>query len=46
MDIPVKIYLRNTDTKASISSINDCVDLEIELTKKIVIENKVLKIIF
>lgn len=46
MNIPVKIYLRNTDTKTSISLINDCVDLEIESTKKIVIENKVLKIIF
>jgi hypothetical protein len=46
MDIPVKIYLRNTDTKTSISLINDYVDLEIESTKKIIIKNKVLKLTF
>ena len=42
---PLKIYLKNTDTLASISSINDNVDLEIELYKKIKISNKGLKII-
>ena len=46
MDIPVKIYLRNTDTKTSISLINDYVDLEIDSTKKIIIKNKVLKLTF
>ena len=46
MDIPVKIYLRNTDTKASINSINDYVDIELESTKKIIIKNKVLKLTF
>ena len=42
---PLKIYLKNTDTLASISSINDNVDLEIESYKKIKISNKGLKII-
>jgi hypothetical protein len=42
MNIPVKLYLRNTDTKTNIRSINDCIDLEIESYEKIKIKNNSL----
>ena len=42
MNIPVKLYLRNTDTKTYIRSINDCIDLEIESYEKIKIKNNSL----